>query len=86
MLRKWGKVSLRGRAQVISHEPLLSLHHSPQSALFGLFHHGESGFALAEVYTGDRLELGNRHSEHLPRVTFSFSPGVFNSAEQFTAF
>lgn len=41
-VKKWGKVSLRGRAQVTSREPLLSLHRSSHSALFGLFHHNET--------------------------------------------
>lgn len=39
-VRKWGKVSLRGRAQVRSHEPLLSFF--PLFALLGLFHHSKT--------------------------------------------
>lgn len=71
---KWGKVSLRGRAQVTSREPLLSLHRSSRFALFGLFHRSETlGLLWTEIYTRERLESGHSFSERLPplpHVTF----------------
>lgn len=86
MVGKWGKVSLRGRAQVISREPPLSLHHS-QFALFGLFHRGETlgllWLRLGTVSIGKTVILNN-YLRYL--VLPSLICWVFNSTEKFTDF
>lgn len=84
MVGKWGKVSSRGRAQITSHEPLLSLHHFRHSLCLDFSISGKISGLLWQ-----RFIPGNGHSfsgqlPPLPHVTFHLLLGVL-IAEKFTA-
>lgn len=81
---KWAKVSLRGRAQVVSHEPLLFLHHfSRVCSVWTFSSRSDFGFTVVQVY--DDIQ----HWEAVPSFTsrnLIIARLVVNSTGVITAF